>query len=108
MPIFTGFHQKCHNPLIPPSALELDNPWQCVYCEKGTKNPYLTESIDAMQSLFDEEDGDKLNGTDFSSLDIVIKQEKLSDTEEEEDKHSLPPPPPTTITGKRKVTIRTC
>lgn len=60
-----------------------------------------------MQCLFDEEDGDKTQSEELPlSLDIVIKKEKLSDTEfeEEEVKYNVPLPPPTTITGKRKVT----
>lgn len=66
-----GFHQKCHSPTIPASALELDNPWQCVYCLKNTRNPYLTESIDVMQILFEEGD----------DMEVDIKKE-IEDEEE--------------------------
>lgn len=52
-----GYHQKCHIPPIPASALELDTPWNCAYCLRGVKCPYLTESLDVLQNLLsDEED----------------------------------------------------
>ena len=61
--IATGFHQRCHIPPIPASALELDTPWNCSYCQKGTKCPYLTESLDVLQNLLSDDeqsrDGDE-------------------------------------------------
>ena len=56
-----GFHQKCHNPCIPASALELDNPWNCTYCQRGMKCPYLTESLDVLQNLLSD-DNESING----------------------------------------------
>ena len=53
---FIGFHQKCHVPNIPASALELDTPWNCVYCLKGVKCPYLTESLDVLQNLLSDDE----------------------------------------------------
>lgn len=51
-----GYHQKCHTPPIPASALELDTPWNCSYCLKGVKCPYLTESLDVLQNLLSDEE----------------------------------------------------
>lgn len=122
-----GFHQKCHSPNIPASALELDNPWKCVYCLKGLKNPYLTESIDVLQSLFEEDSNDTLpqqqqqqkSTAEPSSQpavpenDVVIKQECLSDDDddstysmEQSTTPSIPSQPSSTTsmhTKKRKV-----
>ena len=57
----TGFHQKCHLPNIPASALELSTPWNCSYCQKGVKCPYLTESLDVLQNLLSD---DECSGTE--------------------------------------------
>jgi hypothetical protein len=51
-----GYHQKCHVPPIPASALELDTPWNCAYCLRGVKCPYLTESLDVLQNLLSDEE----------------------------------------------------
>ena len=51
-----GYHQKCHTPPIPASALELDTPWNCTYCLRGVKCPYLTESLDVLQNLLSDEE----------------------------------------------------
>ena len=51
-----GFHQKCHNPPIPSSALQLDITWNCAYCMKGSKCPYLTESLDVLQNLLSDDE----------------------------------------------------
>ena len=56
---FIGFHQRCHNPPIPASALELDSPWNCFYCQKGTKCPFLTESLDVLQNLLSDDEQSK-------------------------------------------------
>lgn len=98
-----GFHQKCHSPSIPASAVELDNPWKCVYCVKGIKNPYLTESIDVLQSLFEEDSSTDTSSTVTQSgittsallpglNDVVVKQECLSDDDSTylEQKPSIP------------------
>ena len=62
-----GFHQRCHNPSIPASALQLDTPWNCVYCQKGTKCPYLTDSLNAYQTLIsgreDDDEGEQYHDT---------------------------------------------
>ena len=55
--LVTGFHQKCHLPNIPASALELSTPWNCSYCQKGIKCPYLTESLDVLQNLLSDDEG---------------------------------------------------
>lgn len=97
---FSGFHQKCHAPSIPASALELDSPWHCLYCQKHTKNPYLTESIDVMQSLFGEDEDIK--------DDVVIKIEKDLEYEPESAAYCPPPdpvPPVDAIPKKRKVVL---
>ena len=102
--IHTGFHQKCHNPPIPASALELNSPWHCMYCIKQMKNPYLTESIDVMQSLFEEdEDADS---TRILPQAVKVKvereeeQEVYTPTSSTSSAHQvLPAPPP----KKRKV-----
>ena len=52
----TGFHQKCHHPNIPASALELSTPWNCTYCQKGEKCPFLTESLDVLQNLLSDDE----------------------------------------------------
>ena len=57
-------------------ALELDNPWHCVYCQRKLKNPYLTESIDVMQTLFADDDKNQNM--------VTIKQELPDDYEEDE------------------------
>ena len=54
--LLAGFHQKCHIPNIPASALELDTPWNCSYCLKGVKCPYLTESLDVLQNLLSDDE----------------------------------------------------
>lgn len=77
-----GFHQKCHTPPIPPSALELNSPWHCIYCVRHVKNPYLTESIDVMQSLF-EVDDDEESVRPFNHVKVKIEKdvERLSTSE---------------------------
>ena len=55
--LVAGFHQKCHIPNIPASALELSTPWNCSYCQKGVKCPYLTESLDVLQNLLSDDEG---------------------------------------------------
>ena len=54
IPCAIGFHQKCHNPPIPASALQLDSPWNCSYCQRGLKCPFLTESLDVLQNLLSD------------------------------------------------------
>lgn len=67
IPSIIGFHQRCHNPSIPASALQLDTPWNCVYCQKGTKCPYLTDSLNAYQTLIsgreDDDEGEQYHDT---------------------------------------------
>lgn len=36
------------------SALQLDIPWNCSYCQRGTKCPFLTESLDVLQNLLSD------------------------------------------------------
>lgn len=36
-----GYHQHCHDPSIPATALEFDAPWMCAYCSIGAFCPYL-------------------------------------------------------------------
>ena len=55
-------------PAIPASALELDIPWNCVYCQKGTKCPYLTESLDVLQTLMSDEE-EEANDENISAMD---------------------------------------
>ncbi len=43
-------------PPIPAHALELDTPWNCIYCQKGAKCPYLTESLDVLQNLLSDDE----------------------------------------------------
>lgn len=52
---YTGFHQKCHTPPIPASALQLESPWKCSYCQRGTKCPFITESLDVLQNLLSDD-----------------------------------------------------
>lgn len=80
-----GFHQKCHIPNIPASALELDTPWNCSYCQKGVKCPYLTESLDVLQNLLsdDEEENsvvDEVENTAVldSDLDAIHEMQQVS------------------------------
>lgn len=56
-------------PPIPAHALELDTPWNCTYCQKGTKCPYLTESLDVLQNLLS--DDEQAQDGDGESLVIV-------------------------------------
>ena len=49
-----AFHQACHRPVIPDSALELSAPWTCVFCTKGLTNPYLKSNEENVP--FTEED----------------------------------------------------
>ena len=51
-----GYHQKCHAPPIPATALVLNTPWNCAYCLKGVKCPFLTESLDVLQNLLSEDE----------------------------------------------------
>ena len=80
----TGYHQKCHSPPIPASALELDTPWNCAYCLRGTKCPYLTESLDVLQNLL----SDNEEGQSHDEVDSVTTAESDEGGEE------FPPPPP--------------
>lgn len=59
-----GYHQKCHTPPIPASALELDTPWNCTYCLRGVKCPYLTESLDVLQNLLSDEESQSHDDVD--------------------------------------------
>ena len=109
-----GFHQKCHSPPIPASAVELDTPWHCVYCLKHSKNPYLTESIDVMQSLFEEEcaEDDEIAYKQVPYSPVKVKIEKDSDAEDYMESQSMqqqqyPSPPLIAFQKKRKVLI-TC
>ena len=43
-------------PPIPAHALELETPWNCAYCQKGSKCPYLTESLDVLQNLISDDE----------------------------------------------------
>ena len=47
-------------PNIPATALELDTPWNCSYCQKGMKCPYLTESLDVLQNLLSEDEDNSI------------------------------------------------
>ena len=73
-----GFHQKCHTPMIPASALQLDSPWNCSYCLRDVKCPYLTESLDVLQNLLSDDneshDGgkDETNGVDAEGDDVAV------------------------------------
>ena len=67
--LVTGFHQKCHIPNIPASALELSTPWNCSYCQKGIKCPYLTESLDVLQNLLSD---DECSGTEDNTDATVV------------------------------------
>ena len=62
--LVAGFHQKCHLPNIPASALELSTPWKCSYCQKGVKCPYLIESSDLQQNLQNLWSDDEGSGTE--------------------------------------------
>ena len=42
--LIAGFHQRCHDPKIPPDALEYFTPWVCCYCGKGSKNPHIEKN----------------------------------------------------------------
>lgn len=56
-------------PNIPASALELDTPWNCSYCQKGIKCPYLTESLDVLQNLLsDDEDNSVIDDVESTTL----------------------------------------
>ncbi|XP_065055367.1 uncharacterized protein LOC135683907 isoform X1 [Rhopilema esculentum] len=41
---FSGYHQKCHDPVIPAKALEYETPWHCTFCMNGAKNPHIEEN----------------------------------------------------------------
>ena len=45
--LFVGYHQSCHEPNIPASALEFDAPWMCLYCTVGEVCPYLTNPFES-------------------------------------------------------------
>ena len=96
MLFFIGFHQKCHNPPIPASALQLDIPWNCAYCQNHIKCPYLTESLDVLQNLLSDDNesttGDEDEYAVESDHDEVVQEEPTSS------KHIL---------RKRKVAIYT-
>lgn len=70
-----GYHQKCHIPPIPASALELDTPWNCVYCLKGVKCPYLTESLDVLQNLLSDEECQSHDDMDMDSVTTAESDE---------------------------------
>ena len=46
-PNLSGYHQRCHQPNIPASALEFDAPWMCVYCSVGALCPYLENPFES-------------------------------------------------------------
>ena len=50
--IFTGYHQKCHEPFIKDNALEPEAPWMCVYCTNGSECPYLLNPFEAKVKNF--------------------------------------------------------
>ncbi len=70
---YIGFHQKCHNPTIPASALQLDNPWICSYCQRGIKCPYLNESITVLQNWWSDDNGEEsCNGIDSEDDNMIL------------------------------------
>eukprot|EP00118_Oscarella_pearsei_P024198 m.301461 g.301461 ORF g.301461 m.301461 type:complete len:1063 (+) comp40810_c0_seq13:289-3477(+) len=40
-----GYHQHCHLPNIPDTALKEDEPWECTYCLRTVTNPHVFESM---------------------------------------------------------------
>ena len=42
--LYKGYHQKCHDPVIPAEALEYETPWHCAFCLNGAKNPHIEEN----------------------------------------------------------------
>ena len=84
-PLSLGYHQKCHSPPIPASALELDTPWNCTYCLRGTKCPYLTESLEVLQNLL----SDNEEGQSHDERDSVTTAE----SDEGGDDFTTPAPP---------------
>lgn len=74
-----GFHQKCHTPPIPASALQLDIPWKCSYCQRGIKCPFITESLDVLQNLLSDDNetttGDEEDGPMDSEYEEQRKEE---------------------------------
>lgn len=102
-----GYHQKCHLPPIPASALELDTPWNCVYCLKGVKCPYLTESLDVLQNLLSDEESQSHD--DLESVTTVESDEGGDDfvhTQQTPQQHGkfLAPPRP----HKKRVGVCVC
>lgn len=72
-----GFHQKCHNPPIPISALQFDMPWKCSYCQRNVKCPFLTESLDVLQNLLSDDNdttGDEEYEEGESENDDVVQE----------------------------------
>ncbi|XP_062507084.1 mucin-2-like isoform X2 [Corticium candelabrum] len=39
-----GYHQLCHQPPIPDTALKEDEPWECTYCHRSQSNPHVSEA----------------------------------------------------------------
>ena len=98
-----GYHQKCHAPPIPATALELNTPWNCTYCLKGVKCPFLTESLDVLQNLLSEDEA--------ASHDDVESGTTM-DTDEGDDNflqsdHALSPPAKPAVVSpmKKKVSF---
>lgn len=77
--LIIGFHQKCHSPIIPASALQLDSPWNCSYCQRGVKCPFLTESLDVLQNLLSDDNetttGDEQDDGLESEYDEAVKDD---------------------------------
>ena len=89
-----GFHQKCHIPPIPASALELDTPWNCAYCLRGVKCPYLTESLDVLQNLLSDEETQSHDDMDsVKTVDSDEGGEEFTAPAVQQEKFLTPPRP---------------
>ena len=77
--LLAGFHQRCHVPPIPVSALELDMPWNCTYCQKGSKCPFLTESLDVLQNLLLDDEQSR-DGDEESVMTVDSDQDEYGTT----------------------------
>lgn len=96
-----GYHQRCHVPPIPASALELDTPWNCAYCLKGVKCPFLTESLDVLQNLLSEDEAHSHDEVD--SVTTMESDDGGEEFNQHHPQHLSPPKPPSAPPPKKRV-----
>ena len=56
VPLWTGYHQKCHEPVIPSDVVKVvEAPWVCFYCRERYVNPHVEVKGDPFHASDAEE-----------------------------------------------------